>query len=116
MRLRRALKEKRPPYEQRHDKVILLHDKAWPHAAKPVKTYLETTKWDVLTNPLYSLDIAPSDYHLFRSMANGLAEQRFHSYDDTKKMGRFLESLKRRIVLPTWNSYTARKMGESGLQ
>ncbi|KAG5317907.1 MOS1T transposase, partial [Pseudoatta argentina] len=58
--------EKRPLYAQRHDKVILLHDNARPHVAKPVKTYLETLKWEVLPNPLYSPDIAPSDFHLFR--------------------------------------------------
>ncbi|KAG5318210.1 MOS1T transposase, partial [Pseudoatta argentina] len=61
----RALKEKRPLYAQRHDKVILLHDNARPHVAKPVKTYLETLKWEVLPHPLYSPDIAPSDFHLF---------------------------------------------------
>ncbi|GBN30601.1 hypothetical protein AVEN_212450-1 [Araneus ventricosus] len=33
----------------------------------------------------YSPDIAPSDYHLFRSMARGLDEQHFHSYEDVKK-------------------------------
>jgi len=47
-------------YEQRYDKVILLHDNARPHVAKVVKKYLETLKWD-------SPDIAPSDY-LFRRM------------------------------------------------
>ncbi|KAG5318869.1 MOS1T transposase, partial [Pseudoatta argentina] len=67
MRLSRALKEKRPLYAQRHDKVILLHDNARPHVAKPVKTYLETLKWEVLPHPLYSPDIAPSDFHLFCS-------------------------------------------------
>ncbi|KAG5314671.1 MOS1T transposase, partial [Pseudoatta argentina] len=61
----RALKEKRPLYAQRHDKVILLHDNARPHVAKPVKTYLETLKWEVLPHPPYSPDIAPSDFHLF---------------------------------------------------
>ena len=35
MRLSRALKEKRPLYEQRCDKVILLHDNARSHVAKP---------------------------------------------------------------------------------
>ncbi|KAG5306345.1 ZDHC3 Palmitoyltransferase, partial [Pseudoatta argentina] len=46
MRLSRALKEKRPLYAQRHDKVILLHDNARPHVGKSVKTYLETLKWE----------------------------------------------------------------------
>jgi hypothetical protein len=44
MRLSRALREKRSQYEQRHDKVILKHDNACPHVAKPIKTYLETLK------------------------------------------------------------------------
>ena len=35
MRLSRALREKRPQYEQRHEKVILQHDNARPHVAKP---------------------------------------------------------------------------------
>jgi len=60
IRLSRALREKRPEYEQRYDKVILLHDNARPHIAK-VKKYFETLKWDVLPHP-YSPDIASSDY------------------------------------------------------
>ncbi|KAM0729388.1 Mariner Mos1 transposase [Formica fusca] len=83
MRLSRALKEKRAHYS-RHDKVILLHDNARPHVAAPVKTYLETLNWEVLPHPPYSPDIAPSDFHMFRSMAHGLSEQHFTSYEDTK--------------------------------
>jgi len=67
IRLSRALREKRPEYEQKHDKVIL-HDNARPHVAKVVKQYLETLKWDVLPHPPYSPDIAPSDYWWFRRM------------------------------------------------
>lgn len=44
MRLSHALKEKRPQYAQRHDKIILQHDNARPHVAQPVKTYLGTLK------------------------------------------------------------------------
>ena len=85
MRLSRELREKRPQYEQRHEKVFLQHDKAWSHFAKPVKTYLETLKWEVLSHPPHSPDIAPSDYYLFRSMAHGLADQQFRSYEDIEK-------------------------------
>ncbi|KAG5318840.1 MOS1T transposase, partial [Pseudoatta argentina] len=56
-----------------------------PHVGKPVKTYLETLKWEVLPHPPYSPDIAPSDFHLFRSMAHGLADRRFHSYEEAQK-------------------------------
>ena len=73
MRLSRSLKEKRPQYQETHDKVILQHDTAWPHVTRPVKAYLETLKWEVLLQPLYSPDIPPFDYHLFRSMTHGLA-------------------------------------------
>ena len=85
MRLSRALLEKRLQYEQRHEKVILRHDNARPHVAKPVKTYLETLKWEVLPHPPYSPDIAPSDYYLFRSMAHVLAAHQFLSYEDIEK-------------------------------
>ena len=65
--------------------MILQHDNARPHVAKTVKTYLETLKWEVLPHPLYSSDIAPSDYYLSRSMAHGLADQQFRSYEDIEK-------------------------------
>jgi len=50
IRLSHALREKRPEYEQRHDKVILLHDNARCHVAKKIfgqsrKKIFETLKW-----------------------------------------------------------------------
>ena len=84
-RLSRALHEKLPQYEQKYEKVILQHDNSRPHVAKPVKTYLETLKWEVLPHPPYSPDIAPSDYYLFQSMAHGLADQHFRSYEYIEK-------------------------------
>lgn len=84
MRLSRALREKRQQFAERHDKIILQHDNARPHVAQVVKTYLETTKWEVLPHPPYSPDIAPSDYYLFASMTHALADQHFTSYEDTK--------------------------------
>ena len=69
-KLNQSLKEKRPEWANRHERVILLHDNARPHVAKTVKQTLKTLGWDVLPHPPYSPDVAPSDYHLFRSMAS----------------------------------------------
>ncbi|GBP07596.1 Mariner Mos1 transposase [Eumeta japonica] len=77
MRFSRALKEKRPQYYSRHDKIILLHDTARPHVAVAVKNYSKTLDWEVLPHLPYSPDIVPSDYHVFRSMAHALSEQWF---------------------------------------
>ncbi len=39
----------------------------------------------MLPHPPYSPDVAPSDYHLFRSMQHGLLEMHFTSYEDVRK-------------------------------
>ncbi|GBP53718.1 Mariner Mos1 transposase [Eumeta japonica] len=52
--------------------------------AVAIKDYLKTLDWEVLPHPSYSPDVAPSHYHLFRSMAHALSEQRFTSYEDTR--------------------------------
>ena len=84
MQLSRALKFKRPEYAQRHDKVIFQHDNARSHVAEVVKETLKAVNWDILPHPPYSPDIVPSDYHLFRSMDHGLADQHFTSYEEAK--------------------------------
>ncbi|GFU73311.1 mariner Mos1 transposase [Trichonephila clavipes] len=95
MLLSRTLKDKRPRYNERHDIAILHHDNARSHVAKVVKTYLETLKWEVQPHPLYSPDLAPSDYFLFRSMARSLADHHFRSYEEGKKLDRFVDHFKR---------------------
>lgn len=82
--LNQSLIVKRPEWVNKHGKVILLHDNATPHTSKAVKSMLKDMKWEVLTHPPYSPDLAPSDFHLFRSMAHGLAEQHFTSYEDVQ--------------------------------
>ncbi|QQP52382.1 Transposase, partial [Caligus rogercresseyi] len=72
--LDRVLLEKRPEYQQRQHKVILLHDNAPAHKAK-----------QILQHAAYSPDLAPSDYYLFASMGHALAEQHFTSYEDVRK-------------------------------
>ncbi|VDN22555.1 unnamed protein product [Cylicostephanus goldi] len=40
--------------------------------------------WSVLPHPPYSSDLAPSDYHLFRSLKNQLRGGSFQNYDEVK--------------------------------
>ena len=64
--------------------VKLLHDNARSRVAKSVKKTLLTLDWDVLPHPAYSPDIAPSDYHLFRSMQNAMSIC-FRKIEETRK-------------------------------
>ena len=82
--LNQALIVKRPEWARRHGKVILLHDNAPAHTAKPVKDTLNHLAWEVLTHPPYSPDLAPSDYHFSRSMAHALSEQHFTTYEEVE--------------------------------
>lgn len=84
IKLHRAMREKRPEYQQRHDRLIFLHDNAPSHTSLLVRNYLEGLNWELLPHPPYSPDLAPSDYHLFASMGHALAEQHFNSYDDVR--------------------------------
>ncbi|GBP50078.1 Mariner Mos1 transposase [Eumeta japonica] len=98
---------KHPQYYSRHDKIILLHDNARPHVVVPVKKYLKTLDWGVLPYSPYSSDIAQSDYHLFRSMAHALSEQRFTSYEDTKNWVDSWIASEDKEFIQTWNLYAA---------
>jgi len=40
--------------------------------------------WDVLPHPSYSPDLAPSDFHLFRSLQNSLNGKNFNSLVEIK--------------------------------
>jgi len=43
----------------------LLHDNVQPYSALITTVLLEKFKWDILDHPPYSLDLVPSDFHLF---------------------------------------------------
>ena len=83
--LNQALREKRPEYQKRQRKVILLHDNAPSHTAKPVKETIEAFSWEILSHAACSPDLAPSDYYLFASMGHALSDQYFTSYENVRK-------------------------------
>jgi hypothetical protein len=45
-------------------------------------TTLLKLKWDVLPQPPYSPDLAPSDYHLFGPMKGVIGDKRFRNNDE----------------------------------
>lgn len=65
-----------------HEKIYFLHDNARPHIAKSVRKKLLLFGWELLPHPPYSPDLAPTDYHLFRSLSNHLREKIFNEEDD----------------------------------
>ena len=83
--LNQALREKRPEYQKRQQNVILLHDNAPSHTAKPVKETIEAFSWEIVSHAAYSPDLAPSDYYLFASMGHAFSDQHFASYENVRK-------------------------------
>ncbi|EYC04219.1 hypothetical protein Y032_0089g2290 [Ancylostoma ceylanicum] len=59
------------------DHVVLLHDNARPHVAKLTRQKTVELGWEVLPHPAYSPDLAPSNYHLFRSLKLHVREKKF---------------------------------------
>ena len=81
-KLRGAIKRKRPGKLSK--KVLLLHDNARPHSAAKTKNLLENFKWDIFDHPLYSPDLAPSDFRLFPLLKESLGGKHFCNNEDLK--------------------------------
>lgn len=82
-KLKRAIKDKRPELANRKG-VVFHHDNARPHTSLVTRQRLRTFDWEIMPYPPYSPDIAPSDYHLFRSLQNHLDGQKFNSLEGVK--------------------------------
>ncbi|KAG5305532.1 SETMR methyltransferase, partial [Acromyrmex insinuator] len=73
-RLQEVIKEKRPELIYRKG-IVFHHDNARSHTSLMTRQKLRELGWEVLMHPPYSPDLAPSDYHLFRSLQNSLDEK-----------------------------------------
>ncbi|UYV75170.1 hypothetical protein LAZ67_12002729 [Cordylochernes scorpioides] len=80
-RVNEAIQHKIP---DRQGQIFLLHDNARPHVAQIVKAALQKLEWEVLQHSPYSPDLAPTDYHLLRSMSNHMRGTTFDDEDDLK--------------------------------
>ncbi len=68
-----------------NSRVIMLHDNARPHVAKKTQNVALNLNVEFLSHPPYSPDIAPSDYHVFRSLHHTLSGQIFESKEDVSR-------------------------------
>ena len=75
--LRAVVAKRRPEY----DKIYFFHDNARPHVAKSTRNKLLEFNWKLIPHPPYSLDLAPTDYDLFRSLSNSLRDKLFDEED-----------------------------------
>jgi len=57
--------------------VLLHHDNAPAHTSAVAMATIRESKFELLSHPPYSPDLAPSDYHVFRSLKDSLRGQRF---------------------------------------
>ena len=64
--------------------VIFYQDNARPHTSLVTRKKLLELGWKVMPYPPYSPDLAPSDYHLFRSLQNHLNRKTFDSNEAVK--------------------------------
>ncbi len=67
-----------------HFRLCLLRDNAAPHTTKVTQATLESLGIRVLSFPPYSPDLAPSDFHLFRSLQSFLRDKTLETEDEVK--------------------------------
>lgn len=56
------------PNRHRPNQAVFLDDNPKPHRSRMTNAKTEELGWDRLVHPAYSPDLAPSDFHLFRSL------------------------------------------------
>jgi hypothetical protein len=106
-RLEEAIQQKRPC--RRHG-VILQHDSALPDSANLTKADIQELDSEILSHPPYSPDLAPSDYHLFRSLSPTICVEFPSGMTLSSEIGSTISSWSNRQILQAWDRKPARTL------
>uniref|UniRef100_A0A3Q2Y0F2 Tc1-like transposase DDE domain-containing protein n=1 Tax=Hippocampus comes TaxID=109280 RepID=A0A3Q2Y0F2_HIPCM len=68
------------------ERVILRHDNARPHTAAQTVQTINKLGWELLPHPLYSPDLAPSNFHLFGPIKSFTRGTKFESDNEVKSI------------------------------
>jgi histone-lysine N-methyltransferase SETMAR len=75
LKLRDAIHRKCPGQLERG--VLPRHDNSRPHTTRATQERIQELQWELLKHPPYSLDLAPSDFHLFGLLKDHFGSKRF---------------------------------------
>lgn len=81
----RQLDELKQKLGRRRKSVVFLDDNASCHTSELTTAKLRRFGWERLDHPSYSPDLAPSDYHLFRSLQSFLRGKKFDNVDKARE-------------------------------
>jgi hypothetical protein len=91
---KKSSKNTRPGW--RHG-VILRQENARPHTANMTKVAIQELDWEIFPHPPHSSDLAPSYYHLFRSLSNNLPGVSFNNGTELQNCSMNSSQTNRRI-------------------
>ena len=57
--------------------ILIQHDNARPHTSLRTQEAISKFRWNVFPHPSYSLDLAPSNFHLFEPLKDAMRGTRF---------------------------------------
>ena len=80
---RAKLAEKRPG--KLHRRILFHYDNAPAHSSRIVRDVLREFRWELLSHPPYSPDLAPSDFFLFPKLREHLKGVHFNDTNEAKQ-------------------------------
>jgi hypothetical protein len=84
--------------------VVMLHDNDHSHIATATQDLFVTFSWEQFDHPPYTLDLAPSDFHVFLHLKTFLGGRWFHDDNEVKE------------TVNTWSASQTASFYDAGIQ